>query len=204
MVENYCLTHCESIMHDALLQHICKFVPLTPAEKELVIPFFQPRRLRKKEVLFKEGRLCQEQFFVVKGCLHMYFVNEKGIEQTTQFAIENWWISDQYSLCNKVPSSFNIQAVETSDVISIDNGAMDQMLLDCPKLERYFSKMYQKAYAASQMRMRILNDYSREEMYLLFVQHFPDFVQRVPQYMLASYLGFTPEYLSEIRRKRIS
>lgn len=191
-------------MQDALLRHISKFVALTPEEQESVLPFLQPLRFRKKEVLFKEGKVCQEQFFVVNGCLHMYFVNEKGVDQTTQFAIENWWISDHYSLCNNLPSTFNIQAVETSDIIVIDTVAMEQMLKVCSKLERYFSKMYQKAYAASQMRMRILNDYSREQMYLLFVQHFPDFVQRVPQYMLASYLGFTPEYLSEIRRRRIS
>ncbi|WP_223815814.1 hypothetical protein [Adhaeribacter rhizoryzae] len=78
------------------------------------------------------------------------------------------------------------------------------MLHQHPKLERYFRMIYQRAYAASQMRIKYLYDLSREELFYHFLDHYPDFVQRIPQYLLASFLGFTPEYLSEIRSKKRS
>jgi CRP-like cAMP-binding protein len=134
----------------------------------------------------------------------MFYINEKGIEQTTQFAIENWWMADYMSFGSQTPSSFYIQAVENSDILSIDFHAQEKLLEEFPQLERYFRIIFQRAYASSQLRIKYLYDFSKEELYDHFNTHFPDFVQRIPQYMLASYLGFTPEYLSELRKKKLS
>jgi hypothetical protein len=68
-------------------------------------------------------------------------------------------------------------------------------------MERYFRFVYQRAFGAMQMRIKYLYDFTKEEIFLHFIQHFPEFVQRIPQHLLASFLGFTPEYLSEIRKK---
>ena len=73
-----------------------------------------------------------------------------------------------------------------------------------PKMERYFRKIHQRAHGASQFRIRCQYDLSREELYRHLMSLYPEFVQRIPQYLLASYLGFTPEYLSEIRAKKLS
>jgi hypothetical protein len=81
---------------------------------------------------------------------------------------------------------------------------MDKLLEEHPLMEKYFRCVYQKAYAATQMRLKFLHNYSREELYYHFRDSQPAFLQRVPQYLVASYLGFTPEYLSEIRKKNIS
>lgn len=134
----------------------------------------------------------------------MFFVNEKGVEQTTQFAIENWWMSDYLSFERGQPSDFSIQAVEKTEVLSIDHFSQEALLKDFPFMERYFRLVMQHAYAASQYRIKYLYGLSREELYHHFNRHFPEFVQRVPQYLLASFLGFTPEYLSEIRAKKLS
>ena len=128
-----------------------------------------------------------------------YFINEKGGEQTSQFALENWWITDFMAFDQQRASHFFVQAVEDSDVISLTRNGQDILLSKVPQLERYFRLVVQRSYAASQLRIKYLFSQSGEERYKHFNESFPEFVQRVPQYMLASYLGFTPEFLSKIR-----
>ena len=134
----------------------------------------------------------------------MFFYTDKGAEQITQFALENWWITDYFSFTDQNVSEYNIQVIEKSEILVIDHRSFDKLLEELPALERYFRIIMQRAVAASQLRIKLLYDLSKEELYLHFSSYFPEFVQRVPQYMLASYLGLTPEYLSEIRKKNIN
>ena len=133
----------------------------------------------------------------------MFFVNKKGVEQITQFALDGWWISDYQSFINNSPSEYSIQAIEDSRIISIDNQNLEILLSKIPRLERYFRIMMQKAVAGAQLRSKLLYEMSKEEFYVHFSTSFPEFMMRVPQYMIASYLGLTPEYLSELRKKNI-
>jgi CRP/FNR family transcriptional regulator, anaerobic regulatory protein len=185
-----------------LIQHIRNYVPLSDSEAERIIEEVQLKTLKKKKLLIREGDVCKYNFFVSEGCLRMYFIKENGTEQITQFAIENWWISDYMSMMKQQPSTFYIQAIEDSRVIQLSTGGAERLFNELPQLERYFRLVMQHAYAASQFRIKFLYDLSREELYHHFSSQFPDFVQRVPQYMLASFLGFTPEYLSEIRKRK--
>jgi CRP-like cAMP-binding protein len=181
--------------------HIDKFISITNSEYEDVLRFTNTCSVKKKENLLAEGQLCRYQYFVLTGCLRKFFINDKGIEQTTEFAIEHWWMTDNIAFEHRQPTQFYIQAVESSEVLRIDHSSWEQMMLAVPKMERYFRFVYQRAYAASQMRIKYLYDLSKEEMYDHFSTHYPQFVQRIPQHLLASFLGFTPEYLSEIRKK---
>lgn len=132
----------------------------------------------------------------------MYFINNKMNEQITQFALENWWISDFYSFTDNKPSRYFIQAIEKSEVLSIDSISLDAIFKELPQMERYLRIILQKAVAASQLRIKYIYDLSKEEFYTHFCTSFPEFVQRVPQYMIASYLGLSPEYVSELRKKK--
>ncbi|MGE6221706.1 Crp/Fnr family transcriptional regulator [Nubsella zeaxanthinifaciens] len=190
-------------MQKLFLQHIRKFTNLSDSEFEEIIEFFELLQVKKKEILLREGQICRKHFFVLNGCLRLFFVKENGIEQTTQFAIENWWITDNFAFLAQQKSDFAIQAVETSTVLSISFDAQEKLLNRFPQMERYFRNVYEKSFAASQMRIKYINDYSREELYHHFALLQPAFLQRIPQYMLASYLGFTPEYLSEIKKKHL-
>lgn len=190
-------------MSHPLHQHIKKFVNVGEADFANILNFFEVLPVKKKEILMDEGQHCRRHFFVIKGCLRLFFMKETGIEQTTQFAIENWWITDNLAFLQQQPSAFAIQAIEQSEILAISYEAQEKMLSQFPQMERYFRKVYEKAFAASQLRIKYINDYSREEMYLYFAKVQPAFLQRVPQYMLASYLGFTPEYLSEIKKKHL-
>lgn len=184
-----------------LIGHIQQYVTLSTTEIELLLTFLQPAALKKKDFLLKEGQVCKGNYFIESGCLRMFFVNEKGVEQITHFAIENWWMADYLSFIGQTPSQFNIQAIENTTVFAVDYQSQEELFRALPQLERYFRMVLLRAYAASQQRIKYVYDLSKEERYLHFTSNFPGFVQRIPQYMMASYLGFTPEYLSEIRKK---
>lgn len=186
-----------------LVDHIRKYVPLTNDEAESLPHWFQELSLNKKEFLLREGQVCTSRYFVIRGCLRMYFIKENGNEQIAEFAIENWWQADYMSLATKTSSSFYIQAIEDTQVLGLTSASAEDLFTELPQMERYFRLVIQRAYAAAQWRVKYLYDFSREELYHHFSTHFPAFVERVPQYMLASYLGFTPEYLSEIRKKHL-
>lgn len=189
-------------MSDALLLHIRKFVSLSEAEEQLITSALQYRAVKKKGYLLEEGQRCTANYFIVKGCCRMYFITEAGTEQIVQFGIDNWWITDYLSFDSGKVSGFYIQAVEPSEIVQMDKSVQEELLHRVPQLERYFRVILQRAFGAAQMRIQYIYGMSAEERYRHFNKLFPEFVQRVPQYMLASYLGFTPEFLSKVRAKR--
>ena len=188
---------------ERLLHHVQRYVDLNNEEQELLLSCVRYEEVPKKATLLKQGKICTAKYFVLKGCLRQFIVGEDGTEQITHFAIENWWITDYDSLDRQAPSQFSIQAVEASELIVLEKDMEDILFRRVPKRERYFRLVLQKAYAASMMRIKYIFTTNGEERYLHFSQSFPGFIQRVPQYMLASYLGFSPEFLSKIRAKKL-
>lgn len=191
-------------MSEILKKHLEKFIQINEEEFLEISTFFKMKTVSKKENLLLEGSICRQHFFVLEGCLRKFFINDKGVENTTEFAIENWWITDNIAYEHGLPTSFYIQAVEKSKILIIDRENQEKLLEQFPKMERYFRFIYQRAYAASQMRIKYLYDFTKEEFYEQLCKKQPEFVQRIPQYLIASFLGFSPEYLSEIRKKKRS
>lgn len=191
-------------MSELFKNHLEKFIEINEEEFSGILAFFQLKNVKKKENLLVEGQICKSHYFVLNGCLRKFFINGKGIEQTTEFAIENWWITDNFAYERGLSTEFYIQAVEDSEILTIDSELQEKLLIEFPKMERYFRFIYQRAYAASQIRIKYLYDFSKEEFYHHLCKEQPAFVQRIPQYLIASFLGFTPEYLSEIRNKNRS
>ncbi len=190
-------------MYPNLVKQINRNIELKEHEIQLLSGYIKPISLRKKEYLLQAGQVCRGLYFVEKGCLRMFFINDKSAEQITQFALDGWWISDFFSFMDNKPSDYYIQAIEKSEVLSIDASSFDDLLTELPQMERYFRITMQRALAASQLRLKYMFEMTKEEFYLHFSNSFPEFVQRVPQYMVASYLGLTPEYVSELRKKKL-
>lgn len=190
-------------MYTNLINHIRRYIELDDDAIDVLNKYIKPVNLKKKDFLLKEGQICRSIYFVEKGCLRMFFITDKMSEQITQFALENWWISDFFSFIDNKPSGYFIQAVEKSEILSIDTSSFEMMLKELPQMERYFRIVMQRAVAASQLRAKYMYELTKEEFYTHFCSSFPEFVQRVPQYMIASYLGLTPEYVSELRKKKL-
>lgn len=191
-------------MKDTLIAHINKFVKLDEQETQLVFDKVSAVSVKKKQFILKPDELCRANYFVSKGCMRLYFITRNGQEQITQFGIENWWITDFSSLETGKPSIYYIQAIEDSELISISKKDYEELLLKVPRMERYFRIILQKAHTAAMRRFEYIRDQTDQERYHHFINQFPGFVQRIPQYMLASYLGFTPQFLSKIRGKKVS
>src|SRR6478609_6136374 len=191
-----------NLNYTPLVAHLRKYISLSEADEAVLLPYLVHQIVKKKEHILTEGNVCSANYFIAKGCFRMYIHTDQGTEQIVQFAIDNWWITDYNSLDFQKPSLFSIQAVEDSEIIFIKSETREELFARLPQLERYFRIILQRAFAASIMRIQYIFSQSGEERYRHFHTSFPDFVQRVPQYMLASYLGFTPEFLSKIRSKK--
>ena len=175
---------------------------LTEDEKQLSSSFFIPKKLRKKQYLLQEGDVSKYAAFVEKGLLRSYSVNDKGIEHITQFAFEGWWITDQYSFLSGEPSAYNIEAMEDCELLLLTKQAEEQMLEKIPKLERYFRILLQNNLIATQKRLASSLSQTAEERYNELIKACPETLpHRIPQHMLASFLGITPETLSRIRKQ---
>jgi len=183
------------------LSHLARFVQINESEREYLISKLRYEKVSKKEFLLKQGQICSGYFFVISGCFRLYSITTNGTEQILQFGIEGWWISDYHSFENNIPSEYFIQAVEDSEIAIISRSVYDDLFQKVPLLNNYFRKMMQRAYVASLKKMELILCTSAEDRYHQFINDFPDFVQRIPQYMLASFLGFTPEFLSMLRAK---
>lgn len=191
-------------MDEVLFQHLNEFTEVDRRSFVELLPFFDAIQVDKKEIILSAGERCNKMFFVERGCLHMYFIDNKGVEKTVQFAIEKWWLTDFLAFYHQIPSNFYIQAIEASSVLCLSFSSQEELLSRFPVLETYFRKIYQIAYGAALMKTQYHSDHSKEAIYRHFIKHYPEFVQRVPQYLLASFLGFTPEYLSQLRARKHS
>ena len=161
---------------------------------------FQPMLLRSGDYVQRAGEQAKYGVFVAKGCLRSYTIDGKGKEHIVQFAPENWWLADAASLINKIPTQYFFDAIEDSEVLVIDAPAHQKVIDTVPGYGAAMRAGLQKHAAAKDQRIVHSLSASAEERYLAFLETYPSIVQRVPQWMLASYLGITPETLSRIRK----
>ena len=161
---------------------------------------FQPMALRPGEFLQRAGEQAKYGAFVARGCLRSYTIDAKGKEHIVQFAPENWWLADAVSLMNKIPSQYFMDAIENSDLMLIDSDSHQRVIESVPGYAAAMRTGLQKHAAAKDQRIVHSLSASAEERYLAFLQMYPSIVLRVPQWMLASYLGISPETLSRIRK----
>lgn len=142
--------------------------------------------------------------FVNKGLIKSYRLDEKGNEHISLFGWEGWWISDFNSYINQQPATLYIDAVEDTELFLLSRAAYEQLTLDVPIMDRYFRLLYQNSLVTKDERLISSNSYSAEEKFQRLIQSNPEIVQRVPQHLVASYLGLAPETLSRIRKKLAS
>lgn len=187
-------------MFNVFFTHVTEKVALSPEEKELISTFFTPKKLRKKQYLLQADDVCRYMAFVEKGLLRSYTVDDKGNEHMIQFAWEGWWISDTYSFLSEEPAAYNIDAIEDSELLLLSLDHFEEMTLQVPIMERYFRILFQNNIISKERRLVSSITYSAEEKYVKLAESNPQLIQRIPQNLIASYLGITPETLSRIRK----
>lgn len=184
---------------EPLLNYFNRLITLNQNEKLLVEKSFQPRMYRKRQYILQEGDVCKYFNFVVRGCLRMFAVDEKGNVHNLQFGPENWWVTDISSFYEKKPSKLNIEALEDSVVLQIDFEHLTGLYTNAPKFNRIFRVLIENSHVALQNRLLQNISSTAEERYLSFLETYPQLSNRLPQTQIASYLGITPEFVSRIR-----
>ncbi|TDE03229.1 Crp/Fnr family transcriptional regulator [Flavobacterium hiemivividum] len=188
-------------MYEQLAKSIGEKVALTAAEFDLCKTFFIPKKIRKKQTLLLEGDVCTYNAFIEKGILRSYTTDAKGNEHIIQFAFEGWWITDLSSFLMGENSTYTIEAIEDSELLLLTAAAREELMNALPVFERYQRLLLENAYIALQARVNSALTATAEEKYTKLTIAYPDIVARVPQHMIASYLGLTPETLSRVRKQ---
>ena len=188
-------------MYSEIDNYVAKCVTLTVKEQDLFHSCLKSRKLKKKGFLLQSGEVCDFEAYVVKGCLRVYFIDENGFEVDLFFAVEDWWVSDITSFNHGKPSDLFIQALEDSEVLTISSSDKEKLFESIPKFERMFRLMIQRGYENIIRRLISTMSKPAEDRYLDFIKRYPGIPQRVPQHLIAAYLGISPEFLSKIRKK---
>lgn len=183
-------------------RYVANYIQLTTEEEDYFISLLRITKVKKKQCIVQPDFTCKYRSYVLKGAMRAYLVDNKAQTHTIAFAIEDWWISDLNSYMNQEPATLFVEALEDSILIQIDYNSEQLLLEKIPKFERFFRILAQRSFAFLQKRMLSNLSKTAEERYDEFIQKYPSIVKRVPQYALASYLGFSTVFLSKIRNKK--
>ena len=186
-----------------LLNYIAKYVTLTNTEEHFLTSRLSSRKYIKGQYILQQGDISQTECFIISGCTKMFYLDDKGQEHIIMFSIEDWWTSDLGSFISQTSSDFNVQCLENTEIIQFSYNNIEELFSEIPKLERFFRKIIEKAFVASQKRIIRNFSLTAKERYLIFKESYPKIEQRIPQYMVASYLGITKEFLSKIKSQLI-
>jgi CRP-like cAMP-binding protein len=168
---------------------------------DFIRTMFRPLALGPGDHLQRAGTVAKNAAFVASGCLRTYVIDAKGKEHIVQFAPETWWVADNISLSSGAPSEYFIEALEDTQLLLIDSRSHETLVEKVPAYASAFRKGLQRHSAAKDERIVSAISASAEDRYLQFLKTYPSLATRVPQWMLASYLGISPETVSRIRRK---
>jgi len=188
-------------MFEEINAYIARYAHFTDEEIATFNALLQPKSLAKKVFLLQEGEVCRFEAFIRKGCIRTYYLDPSGAEVTLQFAIENWWVSDIASFHEQKPSRMFIETLEDCELFILTPETKEKLLTEVPKFERMFRLMVQKNLTRLQERLFQTIATTAVEKYLDFLERYPTIPQRVAQHYIASYLGFSPEFLSKVRTK---
>lgn len=189
---------------EQLAEYLRRYEKISISDIDYFFNLTQKVAFSKSEFILEAGKTCKHQYFIVSGLARVFHIDNKGNEKITQFALENWWLTNWDSYKNGTPSKSYIQVLENTTILQIGRLELEKAFLNIPTLERIFRKITENWLIAIQKHSEYYLNMDSKSRYEEFISNLPNFSQRIPQYMIASYLEITPEHLSTIRSKGFS
>jgi len=186
-----------------IIEYAKKIVPLTEEEAAEFAAAFREVRVKKRQFIIQPDFTAKSRYFVLNGSLRAYVVADEGQDHTIQLAIEEWWISDYNSYIFQQPAKMFVVAMEDSVLLQLTHEQESRLKAANHKFETFFRILAERSVAFMQRRIISNLTHSAEERYELFTERYPSMVFRFPQYVVASYLGMSTEFLSKIRNQRV-
>lgn len=186
-----------------IIEYAKKIVPLTEGEAAEFAAAFREVRVKKRQFIIQPDFTAKSRYFVLNGSLRAYVVADEGQDHTIQLAIEEWWISDYNSYIFQQPAKMFVVAMEDSVLLQLTHEQESRLKAANHKFETFFRILAERSVAFMQRRIISNLTHSAEERYELFAERYPSMAFRFPQYVVASYLGMSTEFLSKIRNQRV-
>jgi CRP-like cAMP-binding protein len=185
-----------------ILDHLQKRISLTREERDYFCSLLQVRKVLARQYILQQGDVCRYESFVYKGFLRSFYVDDMGVDHTLHFAMEDWWIADSASFLGQEPSMINIIAHEPCVLLQINKQSLDELYRKFPVFERFWRILTQNFIVAQDKRILNTIALSGAERYQALIERYPTIENRLAQKHIASYLGISPVFLSQIRKKR--
>ncbi|MEY5047332.1 MAG: hypothetical protein RLZZ175_691 [Bacteroidota bacterium] len=188
-------------MYKQILENISKHIQLNEEEEQYFISLLNHKKIKSKTFILEEGDICKHSVFVVNGCFRGFTVDKNGFEHVINFAPQNWWIGDLYSLISQKPCVLNIQAMSDTEALFLSKSDQELLYQKVPKFERFFRIIIENSLVSYQQRLIDNLSLTAEERYKKFCKTYPNLINDIPQKHVASYIGVTPEFLSKMKGK---
>jgi CRP-like cAMP-binding protein len=192
-------------MYDTLFDHIelKSGEKLTDSERDVIMAVFHRKRMRKRQYFLQEGDVCKYIGFIVKGSARMFTVDDKGHEHIMRFGLESWWMSDHESMVNLTPSLHYIEMLEDSELLVVSFPDACELRNKSRCFDETTKTLDKLQTIAMQKRIHAAIGMTAEEKFCDLSRTYPEFLERFPMNMIASYLGLSPETLSRIRKNAL-
>lgn len=188
-------------LYEQLSRYILDRIKVTEAELEQILACFKPVKAEKEELLIAHGQTQQKTFFVLKGCVRIFFIDDAGQDATRYFAFENQFATALVSFITTQPTEEIIQAVEASELLCITQKDFYRLLEQIPAWEKFYRSYLEKAYVNNTNWLMSLLTMDALSRYRLLLEQSPVVVQRLPNKLVASYLNISQETLSRLKSK---
>ena len=187
-----------------LFENIERYVVLSAAEKERIAAVAELKKIKRRQFIDQPGFISKYRNYIVQGTFRSFYLDAEGKEHTVQIAMDDWFVSDFYSYITQTPATLFVEALEDSIILQMAYDDIEPLCRDMHPLSEYFRVTTERAFAFSRNRALSGLSKSAEDRFLELQKLYPSMIQRVPQRIIASYLGMTPEFLSKIRKKLLA
>lgn len=185
--------------YQLLRRHFEELVELTDEEWDFIRPHFKDKKLKKRQFLIQTGQQVEHEYWIIKGLLKSYAIDEKGNEHILQFALEQYWVSDYNAFQNQQPASIYVDCIEDSEFFALSLESREIICKEVPAIANFFRLKSNNGFVSLQKRILSLMTQTAEERYHALEEKLPHLIQRVPKKLIAAYLGVSRETLSRFK-----